>query len=215
MKAAVRKIIKGLVPNSIIRRRLNRKGENCILLTFDDGPHPKTTPQVLKRLHDHRVRAVFFVVGRFAEKNPDLLSMIAEQGHIIGNHTYDHPNNKPPGFFPYRRDIIKCQETVRDAVGSMPKLFRPARGIITTAGLLAAKSAGLKHLFWSSEGGEWGNNKIQDAAVIAKKLLDTAHSRDIILLHDNNPKMPGILDIILPALRLKGIDLMHGVNFLD
>lgn len=215
MKATVRKIIKGLVPNSMIRRRLNRKSENCILLTFDDGPHPKTTPQVLKRLHDHRVRAVFFVVGRFAEKNPDLLNMIAEQGHIIGNHTYDHPNNKPPGFFTYRSDIIKCQKTVRDAIGSTPKLFRPARGIITATGLLAAKSAGLKHLFWSSEGGEWGDKKKQNAAFIAKKLLDTARPRDIILLHDNNPKVPHILDIILSELESKGIDLIHGVNFLD
>lgn len=214
MKTSTRKILRTFVPNNVIRRRLNRKAGNCILLTFDDGPHPETTPLVLKQLDDYRVRAVFFVVGRFARENPELVNEIADKGHVIGNHTYGHPLGKPPGFFAYRRDIVKCQDAIKGAVGVAPRLCRPPLGLKAPSVLLAAKSAGLKSLFWSCEGSEWTDCKPESAGTIAKKLSGEIRPRDNVLLHDNNPKVPDVLDMILPELQSKGIDMFHGVNFL-
>jgi len=196
--------------------KLDRRAANSILLTFDDGPDEKITPFILERLEEYRTRAVFFVVGYKVKEAPYLLNLIKEKGHVIGNHSYSHPKGKVPGLLSlltYRRDLIKCQDVIEKTTGTKPTLFRPPRGI-TPASLLAAKSVDLKTVLYSIEGGEWGYRKSADAQTIGKELAKTLRPRDIVLLHDDNSKVPTILDIILPAIKDKKIDPYNGVNCL-
>jgi len=212
----LKEVIKNVVPNSLMRYKLDKQAASSILLTFDDGPDEKITPFILERLEEYRARAVFFVVGSRVKETPHLLKLIKAKGHLIGNHSYDHPKGKLPGllsFFAYRRDLIRCQDVIEKTIGIKPSLFRPPRGINLTS-LLAAKSLDLRIVLYSIEGGEWGYRKSWDAQTIGRDLAESLRPRDIVLLHDDNSKVPMILDIILPAIKNKKVDIRNGVNSL-
>jgi peptidoglycan-N-acetylglucosamine deacetylase len=210
----LKKIVKGLIPRTLIIQRLSKIASNSILFTFDDGPHKILTPLILEILEEYQVRAMFFVVGRNVYNNPYILKSIKDRGHYIGNHSYEHHNGPLPNFFAYRRDILKCQNLVESIVGSELSFFRPPRGRIIPKTLLAAKSCQLKSILWSNEGGELGNRSVSEPATIAKAVLETLKPRDIILLHDNNPKVPEILKLILPVIKKSKFDLMDGLRSL-
>lgn len=215
MMRTIRGIIKACMPNLVIQRRLplwkTRKG-NSLLLTFDDGPDEKMTPDVLNTLKNNDVRAMFFLVGYRAEKYPHIVRQIVGGGHKIGNHSYAHYNDRVPGYSEYRGDILKCQEVIRNITGVEPRYFRPPRGIISLPSLLAPRSIGLRNIFWSLEGGEWGKNRQAGIDFIIQSIVCSAKNRDILLLHDDHSSVTDILNGILPALREKNIDLNGGID---
>jgi peptidoglycan/xylan/chitin deacetylase (PgdA/CDA1 family) len=170
------------------------------------------TPAVLKALKDNDVRAMFFLVGHRAEKYPHIVGEIVKGGHKIGNHSYAHYNDRVPGYSEYRGDILKCQEVIRNITGDEPRYFRPPRGIISLPSLLAARSVGLQNIFWSLEGGEWGRNRHAGIDFIIQSIIHDAKNRYILLLHDDHAYVADILDVILPALRQKNIDLNGGID---
>lgn len=212
--ASVKDFIKTIIPDSLLLHRLPNCAANSILLTFDDGPDEHVTPQVLERLDKYNARAVFFVIGYKVEQFPKIFDMMVAKGHVIGNHTYAHPYEKIPHLREYRREIVHCQSVVHPRLGEAPFLYRSPAGILSISGLLLAKSLGLRTVLWSIEGGEWGVNKNDDALIIGERLKKNLRQQDIVLLHDNNIKMPIILDIILPELKKRGIDLYDGVKAL-
>lgn len=111
----------------------------------------------------------------------------------------------------YRRDLLRCQDVIAKTTGEKPILFRPPRGLTPTC-LFAAKSLDLKTVLYSVEGGEWGYRKTSDAETIGKELARNLRPRDIVLLHDDNWKVPAVLDIILPTIKDRNIDIYHGVD---
>jgi len=210
----LRQLAKRMVPNAVIRRRIGRKAANSILLTFDDGPHRDLTPQILDILAEYDALALFFVVGEHVLQHPEIARAIVKKGHLLGNHTYDHPNTDMPSLGDYRADIARCQHIIRNTTGVEPKFFRSARGVIKLRGLVAARLAGLRSLFWASEGGEWGMNRDKDRTEIIESLLTTIEPGDIVLLHDDHPEMPQILGSILPELIARGFDMRNGIRLL-
>lgn len=130
----------------------------------------------------------FFTAGKYVNKYPYLLSEIKKRGHLIGNHTYNHPNRRIITFSEYMNELGSCQNIMSKITGEKPKYFRPPKGLISLKGLLTAKKLELKTVLWSIQGGEWGPHKHDDAKTIASRLLRNVRSGDIILLHDNiNP----------------------------
>ena len=212
--ATIKDYIKTVIPNSLMVHRLPRRAGNSIVLTFDDGPDSTVTPQVLERLERYNVRAIFFVVGHKVVELPQLVDMIVSKGHLIGNHTYSHPHGQIPLVAEYRRELRLCQEVIQETQGNLPVLYRSPMGILSLSALLIAKSLRLKTVLWSIEGGEWGVNKEDDAQTLGNRLKKNLQPRDIVLLHDDNIKMPEMLDIILPDLEKRGIDLYNGVTSL-
>jgi len=209
-----RKIIKGLIPSTVLGQRILRSSSNCILLTFDDGPHRELTPLVLERLKANDARAVFFTVGRRIEGAPSLLRLIKDYGHLIGNHTYIHSNSNQPPFFEYRRDLIRCQMLIEKHAGVKPTLFRPPGGRISLASIFVPKLLGLKTIMWSLEGRDWSCQTPGEAKKIAEYLIQTIQPRDIVLLHDDNPNILIILDILLPFLKSCQFNLHSGIEFM-
>lgn len=215
MICTIRGIISACIPNLLIQRRLplwKSRESNSLLLTFDDGPDEKITPTVLNILKNNDIRAIFFLVGYRAEKYPDIVRQIVEDGHKIGNHTYAHYNDRVSGYSEFRCDILKCQEIISNITGVEPRYFRPPRGIISLPGLLAARRIGLQNIFWSLGGGEWGKNRYAKIDFIIQSIIKSAKNRDILLLHDDHSYVVDILNAILPALREKNFDFNRGID---
>lgn len=214
MKIVLKKLIKSLIPSELIRYKLSASAERSVLLTFDDGPHPDLTPQVLDILESFRARAVFFVVGSSARQFPDLVREIIRRGHAVGNHTFDHPNFNQVARADRHNSIMKCQETLEGLISPAIRLIRPPYGIINLETLFWAWKRGLGTVLWSKSGEEWGQRMEEPAASIAQHLIDDVRARDIVLLHDNNSKVPEILRRILPELQQKGLEFSQGLDTL-
>ena len=207
--------IKNILLSRFLNRQLDRRASNCILLTFDDGPHSKITEAVLDRLKAYDARAVFFIVGRRIEKAPHILKRIHEQGHVIGNHTYIHSNDRQPWFLAYWRDVIRCQSLIEEHTRKRPKLFRPPSGRISLSSLLVPMLLRLRTVMWSLEGGDWNCRSPEHARLIGEDLARMIVPKDIVLLHDDNPSVLIILDILLPVLKTRNLDLSSGIEFLS
>ena len=202
-----------MLPRRLLVRQLDQRASNSILLTFDDGPHPEITPAVLDRLENYGAKAIFFVVGRRIERAPYLLRCIQEQGHIIGNHTYIHSNERQPWFWKYYRDLQRCQIAVERNTGKRPKLFRPAGGRISLTSLFVPRLLCMRTISWSLEANDWRCRTTHEARIAAERLTCKLTSGDIVLLHDDNYRVLEILDILLPEIRSRKYDLFSGIGF--
>jgi peptidoglycan/xylan/chitin deacetylase (PgdA/CDA1 family) len=202
---------KQIIPQRLLIQRLNSDASNCVLLTFDDGPHPEVTPEVLKRLEKYEARAIFFIPGRRIERAPHLLKLIQEQGHLIGNHTYIHSNRNQPWFLAYWRDLLQCQSLIEENTGKRPRLFRPSGGKITPAALIVPWVMGLKTMIWSLDVSDWKCRKPEEAHRCGEDLCQQLVPGDIVLLHDDNPNVLIILDHILPFMKSNNFDVASAV----
>ena len=124
--------------------------EKIIYLTFDCGYENGNMPKILEALKKHQVSAAFFVVGNFISDHPDLLRKMIQAGHTIGNHTMTHPDmssiSSTQGF---QKELQDVEELYQSATGSsMPKYYRPPRGIYSPVNLSMAKELGYKTFFW-------------------------------------------------------------------
>ncbi len=206
------RFVKGVMPNSIIRYHLNKTDKKQILLTFDDGPHPEITPQVLDLLDQYQAKAIFFVKGCKIEQAPQLLNEILERGHLLGNHTFHHSLDPRPSYTEYKNDIALAQQAIYEVTGTRPIHFRPPCGILTLPYLLAIKSSGMKIVKWSYDTGEYSYYENEPADAISQYFLRAAEKGQIILSHDDNKKIPQMLSLTLPKLLERGFDLQSGLQ---
>jgi len=160
-----------------------------LALTFDDGPNDPYTPQLLEVLARHKVKATFFMVGRYVESRPDLVRSVAQAGHAIGNHTWGHPNLIFLSQSRVQAEIESCTRALSDAVGQHSPLFRPPFGGRRPASLGVARSLGLKPVMWNVTGGDW---KASSAEYIERKITSRVGGGDVILLHDGGHERMGV-----------------------
>ncbi len=100
-----------------------------ITITFDDGPHPEYTPEILDILKEKEVEASFFLVGKNAEKYPGITKRILREGHSIGNHTYSHRSLIPLSQSNTDYEIFEAEKVLKEIIGEKPTLFRPPRSV--------------------------------------------------------------------------------------
>lgn len=154
-----------------------------IALTFDDGPNPTITPELLDQLDRHKAKASFFLIGRHVRAFPELAKEIVERGHAIGNHTETHPALT---FLSRRRiaeEIALCDEAIFEATGRKSILMRPPYGYRSPLldGIIR-RSAERHVVMWSAMAWDW---KAQLAARVIKHLRGV-RGGDIVLLHDGD-----------------------------
>ena len=147
-------------------------------LTFDDGPHPHFTPPLLEILAHYQVRATFFMLGEAAQKYPDLVRQVAQAGHIIGNHSWDHPKFPLISRRARRQQLHACERAIAP-YGQ--RLFRPPFGQQNDASRFDAWWLGYQVINWNLDSRDWIDD---DAHSIADRLVNQIHSGSIILLHD-------------------------------
>ncbi len=204
---ALRAVLRRYFPRSLGIHRLRRSASDCVLLTFDDGPHQTTTGQVLDRLRLHGAKAIFFVVGNRIARAPSMLKEIVSEGHWLGNHTFTHPLDRRMGYQEYLDDLNHCQQAVFDEAQYYPKYHRPPCGQKTAASLLAPKRLGLVTLFWSVSAEDWRFRSDAPAVERGQDLAREVQPGDVLLFHDERSHMLLTLDVLLPALRERGINL--------
>ena len=172
--------------------------DRSVALTFDDGPSPDTL-KILEILRLAGLKATFFVVGKEAEKYPEIVKKIVEDGHEIGNHSYSHPIYLFCTPEKLRRELEKTQEIIKTAVGFAPKLARPPCGVRTPTYFKTAENLGLTTIQWSDAGFDW---KKISAEKICENILKTVQSDSIILLHDSDSRYKYNRDATINALPL-------------
>jgi peptidoglycan/xylan/chitin deacetylase (PgdA/CDA1 family) len=128
-----------------------------LALTFDDGPNPPITPQLLDLLAKHNARATFFLVGKFVRECPELTKEIAARGHLIGNHTDTHPNMFFCGPEETQSELVRCQEAIHRATWAAPRWFRPPFGFRSPWLIEIVQRQGMRTAMWTHIPGDWRN----------------------------------------------------------
>jgi peptidoglycan/xylan/chitin deacetylase (PgdA/CDA1 family) len=157
--------------------------DRAVALTFDDGPNPDATPLVLDALATRGVKATFFVLGRHAERWPELVRRVADEGHSIGNHGYFHRklHLKSPGYV--RRDLELGTQAIEIASRVRPSLFRAPHGFRSPWVTSIARSLGQRTVGWSL--GVWDSDR-PGVEAIATRAVEGARPGSIVLLHDGD-----------------------------
>ncbi|MFD0693103.1 polysaccharide deacetylase family protein [Paenibacillus sp. GCM10027628] len=143
--------------------------ERKIALTFDDGPDNKYTPKILDILKKYNIQATFFVVGEHAEKYPEVIKRIAQEGHVIGNHTWDHqdlvhlPNDQ------IQDEIKKTDDMIKSITGQPPALFRAPYGAVSQDVKEDAALSGHRIIGWSVDTLDWDGKSVNQIMAAVKK----------------------------------------------
>ncbi|PZM93990.1 MAG: polysaccharide deacetylase [Actinobacteria bacterium] len=173
-----------------------------VALTFDDGPDPRYTPQVLALLRRYQVKATFCVVGVQAQAYPNLIRQIAAEGHTLCNHSWQHDfdlGSRPPAEI--RANLARTTAVIRAAAPGTPvPYFRQPGGYWTAAVVAEARRLGMTSLDWAVDPRDW-ENPVADQ--IASMVISTTTAGAIILLHDgggNRSATVAALQRILPEL---------------
>lgn len=156
--------------------------EKVVALTFDDGPHPIYTPQVLDILDQYQAKATFFMIGSRMEEYPDIVKEVAARGHLIANHTYTHPYNlRTLSPEKLKWEIDQCQLSMQHIAGQNTYLFRPPRGILNQEIIKMLQEKGYRIALW---GICVYQRKIPTPEMMATRVINHAHPGQIILIHD-------------------------------
>jgi peptidoglycan/xylan/chitin deacetylase (PgdA/CDA1 family) len=160
-----------------------------LALTFDDGPNPAWTPQLLDILAAHRAPATFFMVGQFAQAEPALVRRIADAGHLIGNHTWSHPNLAHSSARRIREELTRTHETLQQLTGKPVQFFRPPFGARRPFALRIAQELGMTAVTWNAMTNDWTELSGERIASSLAARIDKNQKRGRatnIVLHDGS-----------------------------
>lgn len=178
--------------------------KKVVLLTFDDGPKDRAIlEQMLDALDKHRAKAVFFVNGYRAVKQPELLELIHERGHMIGNHSWDHIDLKQEKEDAVRDQIGRVQQLVEQTIGVAPKMFRPPFGSGGDYVREIANEFGLLFTTWSNGSLDWDSSTKNKPDAVIRNVLDQLHPGANILMHEL-PWTAEALDELLGKIKEEG-----------
>jgi cellulose synthase/poly-beta-1,6-N-acetylglucosamine synthase-like glycosyltransferase/peptidoglycan/xylan/chitin deacetylase (PgdA/CDA1 family)/spore germination protein YaaH len=201
-------------PSGWILERKGRKPRGKLLLTFDDGPDPKWTPRVLDALDRAHARAVFFIIGENAEAHPELVRREVQAGHVVGNHTYSHPDLSRVSPLRFDLELNVTERLLEWLTGTHPRLFRPpyhsdeSLDEAPNAQVVArASSLGYLTLGHDVDPEDFIE---RDPAKIAARVLSRARPGSVVLLHDgggDRSATVAAIPLIVEGLRVKGLEL--------
>ena len=149
-----------------------------VALTFDDGPHPRYTEQLLEGLRKRNVRVTFFVLGQSAELYPDLIREMAQDGHLIGNHTYSHMQLTRRNGQLFAEELQKTDAVIYEITGQHTEFVRPPYGAWDKR---YEESLNMIQVLWNVDPLDWC---CSDAGTVVSRVLEKTNENSIILLHD-------------------------------
>ena len=195
-----------VTPTSVPLQSIFSEGDGNkpeIALTIDDGPSPYTS-QMLSVLRQYGIHATFFVVGQNVQNYPDLVQQELADGHLIGNHTWDHADLTKLSANAVRKEISDTSAILQQTAGFQPTFFRPPYGAITNSIQAQAYSLGLTSTLWSVDPQDWTTPGTQ---VIINRVLSEVQNGSVILMHDgggNRSQSIAALKTIIPTLQQRG-----------
>lgn len=149
-----------------------------IAITFDDGPHPKYTEQLLDGLKERGVHATFFVTGEHASLHPDIIRRMQEEGHLIGNHTYSHIQLRSSNQDQFKEELIRTNQVIKEITGEDTIYVRPPYGSWDKS---FEQELNMIPVLWTIDPLDWCSG---DASCVVSRVTVKAKENDIILLHD-------------------------------
>lgn len=183
-----------------------REDKKNILLTFDQGYENGYTAQILDTLKEKKVKAVFFLLQDYAERNPELVQRMIDEGHIVGNHSVSHYSMPDLSVEECRQEIEGLQEYMKQNFGVTMKLFRPPMGEFSEQSLSVTKDCGLSTMLWSFAYADWDVNAQPDPAQAKEKLIGAAHEGAIYLLHSVSQTNAEVLGEVIDGIRDEGFE---------
>ncbi|OAA90424.1 polysaccharide deacetylase family protein [Clostridium ljungdahlii] len=184
MLTAWRKYIVQLARNHLNEMYINGSPiENNVSLTFDDGPDSSVTPRVLDILKSNDIKANFFFVGTQINYFPNIVKRAYDEGHLILNHSWNHPYFTKINIKIIREEIILTENRIKDIIGKRPALVRPPYGATDEKVLTAINGTNNKIVIWSIDSMDWVQNV--DKQTIIKNILNNVRPGDIILMHSS------------------------------
>lgn len=209
--------------SSILSETLYRgdRSKKQVALTFDDGPDPDFTQQVLDILREYNAKATFFCVGRLAGMYPDVVARIHREGHLVANHSYEH--SWPMYLWPpsrVRSSIVKTGNILERITGYFPGFYRPPVGIKTPPQIFTVWRMGLRFVGWTLWAVDGGPRTLTMEKTL--RLLDKTRNGDIFLLHDGKLHVDGMvvknethgtaiaecLPVLIKGLQTRGYELV-------
>lgn len=179
--------------------------EKVVALTFDDGPDPEHTPEVLEVLRRHGVEAAFFCIGHRAERHSEIVRQIVAAGHIVGSHSHGHTPLFALGSVKKTTgDMLRCNETLESIAGGKIIYFRPPYGVTNPSVAAAARKLGLTTVGWSVRSFDTMGGPVEKTV---ERMLRKVRPGTIVLLHDNLRQSALLLDELIGGLKNKGYQI--------
>ncbi len=192
------------------------RDDGKIAITFDCAWGAEDMESILSTLKNHNCKATFFVLGTWAEQNPDTMKKIVADGHEIGNHSYNHTHYTAMSQNEMLSDIDKCNKAIKDTSGISPTLFRAPSGDYNNSVIETVHSKNMEYIQWSVDSLEWRNLNCEQ---MLGRIIPKTKSGDILLFHNDTAHTAESLDKILTELEkigfsfLKVSDLIYKANY--
>jgi len=165
-----------------------------LALTFDDGPNPAWTPRLLDVLAEHNVRATFFMVGKFATGERELARRVSDAGHLVGNHTWSHPDLSRASDPQVLDELTRTNDILSEITGKRMRYFRPPFGARRPYVLKLARQLDLVPVTWNAMTSDWSEPSADKIATDLMNKIDRNQRRGYsanIVLHDGNHRSQG------------------------
>ncbi len=188
--------------NVFVKSKCKLKEDHCIALTFDDGPHPEYTSNLLDVLKTLNTKATFFVIGEKAKQYPNLIKRIVEEGHTLGHHSYYHSKNF--GWLSTKRvkeELKKTIDLLETITGQRSLYFRPPFGVTNPNIAKAIRSLELLSVGWSLR--SYDTTYTPD--MVINKIVKRVKSEDIILMHDRLSSTAEVVKTIIEESQKNGL----------
>ena len=184
---------------------IGNTAEKKLYLTFDAGFENGFTPKILDALKKHNVKATFFVVGNYIQTSPELVKRMIDEGHIVGNHTFHHPDmSKISDKESLKKEMESLETLYKETTGQeMKKFYRPPQGKYNEDNLKLANELGYKTFFWSLAYVDWLTDK-QPTKQQAFEKLERVHPGALVLLHSTSQTNADILDELIQKWKDEG-----------
>ena len=186
-----------------------QKGDGCedkvIYLTFDAGYENGNIEKILDVLKKQNVSGAFFILGNLIKSNPEIVTRMFEEGHLVCNHTYSHKSMINKTSEEFKNELVLLENACLEKIGrNIAKYYRPPEGKFDEASLSYAKSMGYKTVFWSFAYADWDNNKQLTPENAKAKILDNTHNGEVMLLHPTSSTNAQILEEVIITLKSEG-----------
>ena len=181
------------------------RDDGKISITFDCAWGADDMESILATLQKHNCKATFFVLGTWAEANPDIMKKIVAHGHEIGNHSYNHTHYTAMPQNDMLSDIDKCNKAIKNTTGITPTLLRAPSGDYNNAVIEVVHSAGMEYIQWSIDSLDWRGLNCEQ---MLERIIPKTKSGDILLFHNDTAHTAESLDKILTELEGKGFSFL-------
>lgn len=186
------------------------RNEKVIYLTFDSGYEAGYTEKILDILKDNNVKATFFITANYLNKSEDLVKRMIDEGHIIGNHTVNHPSMPDiKDDEELKKEIMDLHSALYNKTGYEMKFIRPPKGEFSRKTLALSNSLGYKTVLWSFAYEDWKDDKQKNLDDVKKIILERLHQGEVMLFHSKSENNMLMLDSIIKEIKRKGYEFKN------